>query len=137
VNKITDLQPGADGYLRLCGESVELLELSLTFAGVDAVLKEYLASRGIDAVEAGFCEWESQGKGAKISIGWEWMRLGVDQTLRVVPGSILSNLMLTTQSGNELGAGPTSELLELWLASFLWRETVARFLGRLERRLGS
>lgn len=72
----------------------------------------------------GYTEWTSMAGGVVVSVSWEWQRQDDGALVIVPPRSILSNLMVISDQGYDMGMVGTEKALQEWLEGLSWGETV-------------
>ncbi|WP_315984723.1 DUF4902 domain-containing protein, partial [Burkholderia thailandensis] len=115
---------GQDGYVRLSLPQLARVSLAPTFAAADDQILSEIWDLGICALRAGYCEWTDAHWPAPTSLGWSWF-VDVEKTLRIVPDSLASNLMIISAEGYDLGPENTRRFLLDWIAKFDWRGLLA------------
>ena len=59
-----------------------------------------------------------------LSVAWEWQRLVDGRLVISPPQTIMSNLMLITDQGYDMGPVETEKALQVWLEGLSWRDAV-------------
>lgn len=109
-----------DGYIRMTFEAFTKLEFTLRKSWKDSTLNDDLRHEGIEACQAGYCEWETDDTQA-VSIGWAWFECP-DGRLAIAPGGISTNVMLVTPKNSyDVGQAKTEALLQAWLSGEHWQ----------------
>ncbi|MEA3119178.1 MAG: hypothetical protein QOI13_2448 [Paraburkholderia sp.] len=119
--------PSRDGYVRLPEQALGHLQLVHIDSGLDEGLLEELRAEDIDAVNAGYTEWQrTQRPGAAhVSVGWDWYLDRASGVLLIASNDVRSNVMCVDQHGIDMGMTHTAQLLLRRLAGLNWPNTVA------------
>lgn len=72
----------------------------------------------------GSTDWTSVSVGVVVSVSWEWRCLDDGYLVIPSPRSIMSNLMLISERGYDVGLVGTEKALQGWLEGLSWRDTV-------------
>ena len=118
--------PSRDGYVRLPEQALAHLHLVHVDSGIDEGLLEALRADDIDAVSAGYTEWQRlhSAGGAYVSVGWDWYVDRTSSGLLIAWSDVRSNIMCVDPHGVDVGMARTVQLLLLRLASLNWPNTV-------------
>jgi Domain of unknown function (DUF4902) len=119
--------PQFDGYVRVPEHTLSELELVHLSSGIDDGLLAELRDGVVDALSAGYTEWQSAtGRGgASLSVGWDWYLDGASGTLLIAGGDVRSNIMGVNRLGCDIGMASTAQALSRRLARLNWACTVA------------
>lgn len=120
--------PSRDGYVRLPEQALDHLQLTHVDSGLDEGLLEELRADGVDAVSAGYTEWQrvrAPGR-AHVTVGWDWYVDRASSALVIAWGDVRSNVMCVDARGTDLGMTRTAQLLMRRLAQLNWPNVVAR-----------
>jgi hypothetical protein len=122
-----------DGYVRLPEQALGHLQLVHVDSGLDEGLLEELRAEDIDAVNAGYTEWQRMHApgGAHVSVGWDWYLDRASGVLLIAWSDVRSNVMCVDQHGIDMGMTRTAQLLIRRLAGLNWPNTVARAMVTL------
>lgn len=120
--------PYADGYVRLPEQALAELQLVHVDSGLDEALLAELRADAIDAVSAGYTEWQRMRGpgGAHITVGWDWYLDGASGALLIARDDVRSNIMCVDAHGADLGMAGTAQALIRRLARLNWPHTVTR-----------
>lgn len=113
-----------DGYLRLTFTDFCALTIQCHMVWQDSDLLVELREQGITAATAGYCEWVSSRFQPPVSLGWAWFSISPQSGAMLAPGGINCNVMLCADSGADLGAGKTADMLLCWLSSQAWQKNI-------------
>lgn len=117
-----------DGYVRLPEEALDHINLVHVDSGLDEMLLQELLADDIDAVTAGYTEWEQTplpGR-AHITLGWDWYLDRTSGALVVAWGDVRSNVMCIDAEGCDLGMARTARLLVRRVSLLNWPGIVAQ-----------
>ncbi len=119
--------PSRDGYVRLPEEALHLVQLSHVESAIDDELLGELRAEGIDAVSAGYTEWQRPHLpgSAYLTVGWDWYLDRASDALLIAHGDVRSNLMCVDRYGVDIGVTGTARLLARRLAQLNWPSIVA------------
>ncbi|TKC92667.1 DUF4902 domain-containing protein [Trinickia terrae] len=119
--------PSPDGYVRVREDVLADLQLIHVDSGVDESLLWDLRASDVDAVRAGYTEWQRLRRpgAAHISVGWDWYLDRASGVLLVAWNDVRSNIMCVNQRGLDIGMTGTANALIRRLAQLNWRNTVA------------
>ncbi|HEV3105764.1 MAG TPA: DUF4902 domain-containing protein [Trinickia sp.] len=120
--------PAADGYVRLPERALGELQLEHVDSGLDEALLAELRADSVDAVSAGYTEWQrTRHPGAAyLSVGWDWYLDRASGALLVAWGDVRSNIMCIDPGGADIGMKATARALMRRLAQINWPNAVAR-----------
>jgi hypothetical protein len=129
-----------DGYVRLPEQMLANLQLVHVDSGIDETLLPDLRASAVDAVHAGYTEWQRMPPPtmSPISVAWDWYLDRASGVLLVAWGDVRSNIMGVDASGSDIGMARTADVLIHRLARLNWRSEVAsavRFPSRDLRTL--
>ena len=115
-----------DGYVRLPESALAELELIHVDSALDGGLLEELRAEGVDAISAGYTEWQRlRGSGsAHITLGWDWYVDRASGALLVAWGDVRSNVMCIDSRGLDLGMARTAQALLRRVAGLNWPNAV-------------
>jgi Domain of unknown function (DUF4902) len=118
--------PSRDGYVRLPEQALAHLQLVHVESGLDDGLLEELRAEAIDAVRAGYTEWQrTQLPGsAYVTVGWDWYLDRPSGALLIAWGDVRSNIMCVDPQGVDIGMTRTAQLLIRRLAWLNWPTAV-------------
>jgi hypothetical protein len=119
--------PSPDGYVRLPEHALAELELVHVSSAIDEALLADLRADAIDAVHAGYTEWQRTRRpgAAFLSVGWDWYLDGASGVLLIAWGDVRSNIMGVDRLGSDMGMARTAQALIRRLAQMNWPATVA------------
>ena len=120
--------PSRDGYVRLPEQALDQLQLVHVDSGLDEGLLEELRADAVDAVSAGYTEWQracAPGR-AHVTVGWDWYVDRTSGALIIAGGDVRSNLMCVDAEGTDIGMARTAQRLMRRLAQLNWPNAVAR-----------
>jgi len=120
--------PSRDGYVRLPEQALDHLQLVHVDSGLDEGLLEELRADAVDAVSAGYTEWQrarAPGR-AHVTVGWDWYVARASGALVIAWGDVRSNVRCVHTRGTDLGMPRTAQLLMRRLAQLNWPNAVAR-----------
>jgi hypothetical protein len=120
--------PSRDGYVRLPEQALAHVQLVHVQSGLDDELLEELRAEDVDAVRAGYTEWQRArlAGSAYLSVGWDWYLDRASGALLIAWGDVRSNLMCVDERGADLGMAETAQRLIRRLALLNWPSAVAR-----------
>ncbi|MBL8509791.1 DUF4902 domain-containing protein [Chitinimonas sp. JJ19] len=110
-----------DGLIRLTYTELRCVRIHLNMAWSDMDLLSELLQQGVQATDAGYCEYVSDARKPCISLGWAWYLYDPSGGIMLAPGGISSNVMLRCEAGYDLGAIQTGRLLESWINEYDWQ----------------
>ena len=121
-------RPCPDGYVRLTEHALAELQLEHLDSGPDDALLAGLRAAAIDAVSAGYTEWQrAHHPGAPyLSVSWDWYLERTSGALLVAWGDVRSNIMCVDACGADIGMKATARVLMRRLAGLNWPNIVAR-----------
>jgi hypothetical protein len=119
--------PSPDGYVRLPERALAELQLVHVYSAIDEALLADLRACAIDAVHAGYTEWQRMRRPgvAYLSVGWDWYLDGASGALLIAWGDVRSNIMGVDRLGSDTGMARTAQALIRRLAQLNWPATVA------------
>jgi len=119
--------PSRDGYVRLPERALAQLHLVHIDSGLDEGLLEELRADHVDAVSAGYTEWQrTQLPGsAYVTVGWDWYLDRASGALLIAWGDVRSNVMCINDDGTDIGMQGTVQLLLRRVAALNWPTAVA------------
>jgi hypothetical protein len=120
-------RPCPDGYVRVPEYRLADLQLVHVDSGLDDSLLSDLHASDIDAVHAGYTEWQRIRRpgAAQISVGWDWYLDRTTSTLLVAWSDVRSNVMCIDRRGCDLGMARTANGLIRRIQLLNWPEQVA------------
>lgn len=120
--------PCADGYVRLPERALAELQLEHVDSGLDEALLADLRADAVDAVSAGYTEWQRPRHPgtAYLTVGWDWYLDRASGALLVAWGDVRSNIMCIDARGADVGMRTTAHMLIRRLAQINWPNAVAR-----------
>jgi hypothetical protein len=120
-------RPSSDGYVRLPERALAALQLVHVDSGVDEGLLTELRASDVDAVHAGYTEWQrtSHAGVTSISVAWDWYLDRPSGALLVAWDDVRSNLMGVDPCGLDIGMVLTAKALLRRLARLNWCSAVA------------
>lgn len=120
--------PSRDGYVRLPEQALAGLQLVHVDSGIDDGLLDELRADDIDAVSAGYTEWQRVYTPGcpHISVGWDWYLDRKSSALVIACSDVRSNIMCIDRRGTDLGMARTAQMLIRRLAELNWPNAVAR-----------
>jgi Domain of unknown function (DUF4902) len=120
--------PSADGYVRFPERALGDLQLVHVDSGIDEALLADLRADDIDAVRAGYTEWQRMRRPgvAHVTVGWDWYLDGASGALLIAWGDVRSNIMCVDRSGFDIGMERTAQALVRRLAELNWPNAVLR-----------
>lgn len=121
------LSAGIDGYVRLPLPQLALLSLTPICVDVDDAILSEIWDLKIAALRAGYCEWAETHLWAAVTLGWSWF-VDIQNTMRIVPDSITSNLMITSIEGYDLGPLDSKTCIQNWIATLDWPTRVTALI---------
>jgi hypothetical protein len=107
--------PSSDGYVRVPEFMLARLTLVHVSSGIDEGLLADLRADAIDALDAGYTEWQGtlHPLTSQVTVGWDWYIEGTSGAFLIAWGDVRSNLMAVDGSGTDLGMVRTAQALEL------------------------
>ncbi|QCP53751.1 DUF4902 domain-containing protein [Trinickia violacea] len=119
--------PSPDGYVRVPECVLADLQLVHVDSGIDESLLSDLRASDVDAVRAGYTEWQRMRRpgAAHISVGWDWYLDRTTGALLVAWDDVRSNIMCIDRRGLDLGMARTAKALICRLAQLNWPNEVA------------
>jgi hypothetical protein len=119
--------PSPDGYVRVPEHVLADLQLVHVDSGIDESLLSDLRASDVDAVRAGYTEWQRMRRpgAAHISVGWDWYLDRTTGALLVAWDDIRSNIMCIDRRGLDVGMACTANALIRRLAQLNWPAEVA------------
>lgn len=135
MNPLTTLaryHASADGYVRISESAIPLLALRHLSSGLDHDLLADLRRATVDALIAGYTEWQCTGRLlgsangiACLSVGWDWYVESTSGALLLAQGDVRSNIMAIDDKGVDQGMERTAQALGRGLARLDWPRAVA------------
>jgi hypothetical protein len=122
----TPSQTGLDFVIRQDELQLHGLQWRMVHAETD-LSSEYLPDGLPLDVLGGFTEWVSTGTPA-ISIGWDWLMVS-NGSIKLVPDTIRSNLMLVDRHGRDLGIEASAAAVVRLLGCLPWQLRVLSSLS--------
>jgi hypothetical protein len=117
----------SDGYVRVPEIMLARLTLVHVSSGIDEGLLADLRADAIDALDAGYTEWQGaiHSLTLQVSIGWDWYIDGASGAFLIAWGDVRSNLMGVDHSGTDVGMVRTAGALAHRLMALNWSDPVA------------
>jgi hypothetical protein len=117
----------SDGYVRVPEFMLGRLTLVHISSGIDEGLLADLRADAIDALDAGYTEWQGaiHPLTSQVSVGWDWYIDGGSGAFLIAWGDVRSNLMGVDRSGADLGMVRTARALAHRLMDLNWSSPVA------------
>jgi hypothetical protein len=117
----------SDGYVRVPEGMLTRLTLVHVSSGIDEGLLADLRANAIDALDAGYTEWQGaiHPLASQVSVGWDWYIDGTSGAFLIAWGDVRSNLMSVDHSGTDLGMVRTAGALAHRLMDVNWSNPVA------------
>ncbi|MEO7065483.1 MAG: DUF4902 domain-containing protein [Rhodanobacter sp.] len=121
-----------DGYVRIPESTLSLLTLRHLSSGLDDELLTDLQFAAVDALMAGYTEWQccdwpcgSVNGISQVSVGWDWYLEGASRALLLAVGDVRSNVMAVDDQGLDVGMIRTARMLCCQLVRLEWPRIVA------------
>ncbi|GLU31014.1 DUF4902 domain-containing protein [Trinickia caryophylli] len=97
-------------------------------SGLDEMLLQELLANDVDAVTAGYTEWEQTPLPGRthITLGWDWYLDRTSGALVVAWGDVRSNVMCIGTDGRDLGMARTAWLLVRRVSLLNWPGAVTQ-----------
>jgi hypothetical protein len=117
----------SDGYVRVPEFMLARLTLVHVSSGIDEGLLVDLRADAIDALDAGYTEWQGaiHPFASQITVGWDWYIEGTSGAFLIAWDDVRSNLMSVDRSGTDLGMVCTTRALVHRLMRLNWTHPVA------------
>lgn len=117
----------SDGYVRVPEVMLTRLTLVHVSSGIDEGLLADLRADAIDALDAGYTEWQGaiHPLTSQVSVGWDWYIDGMSGAFMIAWGDVRSNLMAVDGSGTDLGMVRTARALAHRLTGLNWSNPVS------------
>lgn len=122
----------SDGYVRIPELMLARLTLTHVSSGIDEGLLADLRADAIDAIDAGYTEWQGaiHPLTSQVSVGWDWYIDGTSGAFLIAWGDVRSNLMGVDRAGTDLGMVRTAKMIEHRLRDLNWSNQVAATVAR-------
>jgi hypothetical protein len=119
--------PSSDGYVRVPEFMLARLTLVHVSSGIDEGLLADLRADAIDALDAGYTEWQGtlHPLTSQVTVGWDWYIEGTSGAFLIAWGDVRSNLMGVDGLGTDLGMVRTTTALVRRLTRLNWTHPVA------------
>jgi hypothetical protein len=116
-----------DGYVRVPESMLAQLTLVHVSSAIDEGLLADLRADAIDALDAGYTEWQGaiHPFTSQVTVGWDWYIEGASGAFLIAWDDVRSNLMGVDGSGTDLGMVRTTTALVRRLTRLNWTHPVA------------
>ncbi|WP_144152497.1 DUF4902 domain-containing protein [Paraburkholderia sp. BCC1885] len=124
-----------DGYVRVPEFMLTRLTLAHVSSGIDEGLLADLRADAIDALDAGYTEWQGviPPLTPQVSVGWDWYIDATSGAFLIAWGDVRSNLMGVDRSGTDLGMDCSARALVHRLMHLNWSHPVAANVAHVLR----
>jgi hypothetical protein len=116
-----------DGYVRVPEFMFARMTLIHVSSGIDEGLLTDLRADAVDALDAGYTEWQGAipPLTPQMSIGWDWYIEATSGAFLIAWNDVRSNLMGVDRSGTDLGMVSTAKALVHRIMHLNWSHPVS------------